>query len=328
MKSKKLICGIDVSKDTLDVAYNDGDKIRHFKTKNDDKSHLEIVQKLGRKRTYVMEYTGLYYLKLAFNIHSEHADVRVENPLVVKRFIQMNAERRKTDKSDAEWLYKYALEREPKQWIKPSKLLLYAKASMSSLELYKRINTMLKNYLKMLELYPYLSPVVQQSISKMQAETDAEIKGLEIELQLLTDKMYPGLGERLLTIPGFGKKIVFRLLIITNGFQEIKNYRQLISYAGLSVKEVSSGTSLVTRNRICKGGNKDLRNNLYMCAMHAIRRNKACIEQYKRLKAAGKNGKAAVIAVCCKLLKQAFAIATQGTVYDPEHKSQLTIVNP
>jgi transposase len=49
--------------------------------------------------------------------------------------------------------------------------------------------------------------------------------------------------------------------------------------------------------------------------MSAIRYNKACKDVYGRLRSAGKVGKAALIAVCNKLLKQAFAIATKGTIY-------------
>jgi len=44
---------------------------------------------------------------------------------------------------------------------------------------------------------------------------------------------------------------------------------------------------------------------------------------YQRLKAKGKNGKVALIAVCNKLLKQAFAIATKGIPYRPDFNSKL-----
>ncbi len=51
----------------------------------------------------------------------------------------------------------------------------------------------------------------------------------------------------------------------------------------------------------------------------AIRCNKSCKEQYERLKAAGKHSKVALIAVCNKLLRQAFAIATKGTTYQSDY---------
>jgi hypothetical protein len=54
-----------------------------------------------------------------------------------------------------------------------------------------------------------------------------------------------------------------------------------------------------------------------------IKYNTACKELYDRLKAKGKRGKVALIAVCNKLIKQAFAIATRGTIYQKDYKSSL-----
>jgi transposase len=69
-------------------------------------------------------------------------------------------------------------------------------------------------------------------------------------------------------------------------------------------------------------GNGYLRNVLYMCSMTAIKYNKACKELFERLKAKGKRGKVALIAVCNKLLKQAFAVATKLQPYQPEYISK------
>jgi hypothetical protein len=51
--------------------------------------------------------------------------------------------------------------------------------------------------------------------------------------------------------------------------------------------------------------------------------NKACKELYERIVAKGKSKKLALIAVCNKLSKQAFAIAKSGLIYDKEYKSTL-----
>lgn len=70
-------------------------------------------------------------------------------------------------------------------------------------------------------------------------------------------------------------------------------------------------------------GSGHLRNVLYMCSLPAVRHNRACKELYDRLKSAGKKSKVALIAVCNKLLIQAFAVATKGTTYQADFKSQL-----
>ena len=99
MKAQNLICGVDVSKDTLDLYYNDVSGREHYlKVSNDQEGHDLLLKKLSTQRTFLMESSGPYYLKLAFTIKKLNGDVRVENPIAVKRFIQMHLERNKSDK--------------------------------------------------------------------------------------------------------------------------------------------------------------------------------------------------------------------------------------
>jgi len=84
-----------------------------------------------------------------------------------------------------------------------------------------------------------------------------------------------------------------------------------------------SGSSVKGRPRISKIGNQKLRNLLFMCSFNACKYNKACRDLYERIVAKGKSKKLALIAVCNKLLKQAFAIAKSGLIYDKEYKSTL-----
>jgi len=79
------------------------------------------------------------------------------------------------------------------------------------------------------------------------------------------------------------------LLFYTQGFKNIENYKQLISYAGLSPVKFSSGSSIKGKVRICKQGGKQLRHILYMGALNAKSTNKACLELYNRLVLKGKN---------------------------------------
>ena len=70
-------------------------------------------------------------------------------------------------------------------------------------------------------------------------------------------------------------------------------------------------------------GNRKLRNLLFLCAFSACKHNKACKELYDRIVSKGKSKKLALIAVSNKLLKQAFAIAKSGLVYDENFVSKL-----
>ena len=69
--------------------------------------------------------------------------------------------------------------------------------------------------------------------------------------------------------------------------------------------------------------NPKVRNLFFMCSFNACKYNKACKAIYNRIVAKGKSKKLALIAVCNKLLKQAFAIAKSGLIYDDEYRSVL-----
>jgi transposase len=52
MKSQQLVCGIDVSKLTVDVYYNDSSGKEHYlKLSNDREGHLQLISALGVERT-------------------------------------------------------------------------------------------------------------------------------------------------------------------------------------------------------------------------------------------------------------------------------------
>ncbi len=64
-----------------------------------------------------------------------------------------------------------------------------------------------------------------------------------------------------------------------------------------------------------------MRDVLYMCAINAKQINPACMVLYDRLRANGKTGKQALVAVMNKLLKQVFAVVKNKTLYQPNYCS-------
>lgn len=324
MKSQQLIAGVDVSKDTLDIYFNDASGEEHYlKVSNDKKGHDLLIGKMGVQRTYLMESSGPYYLRLAFAIKKLNGDVRIENPISVKRFIQMHLERNKSDQKDAKWLYVYATQRETNEWKLPPKEQLYAMQVMGSIDLYSRQLVMLTNQLHSLEQVPIQMKEVRMSLEKMKQKLQIELRKLELQLHHLLQSWQGEQVKNITSIPGLGKRAVALLIVYTDGFKKISNHRQLIALAGLAPREHTSGTSVRGKKGICKMGNGHLRNVLYMCSLSAIKHNHACRALYERLKAKGKQSKVALIAVCNKLLKQAFAIATKGTTYQATYKSSL-----
>lgn len=132
----------------------------------------------------------------------------------------------------------------------------------------------------------------------------------------LVKQTHQDLFTRLRSIPGVGPKTAIMLVVLTGGFERFSSASEPFSYAGLTPVIRQSGSSVNGRARISKIGNQKLRNLLFMCSFNAYKHNKACRELYERIVAKGKSKKLALIAVCNKLLKQAFAIAKSGLVYD------------
>ncbi len=114
MESKKLCCGIDVFHTTLDVCYqNNLGELFHLHVGNNNKGFSTILEHTGTDYHFVMEATGVYYIRLAFYLHEQQCKLSVVNALSIKRYIQMHLERNKTDKKDAAWICRYAIEQCP-----------------------------------------------------------------------------------------------------------------------------------------------------------------------------------------------------------------------
>jgi len=113
------------------------------------------------------------------------------------------------------------------------------------------------------------------------------------------------------------------LVVFTDGFECFTSDRELCGYAGLTPVIRQSGSSANGLRMISKIGNTKLRNLLFMCSFNACKYNKACTAIYERIVAKGKSKKLALIAVCNKLLKQAFAISKSYLIYDDTYRSTL-----
>jgi len=106
-------------------------------------------------------------------------------------------------------------------------------------------------------------------------------------------------------------------------FRDFNSPRQVISYAGLAPVERRSGSSIRGRSYISKMGNPLLRNHLFLCSFTASKCNPQCKALFDRITAKGTSKKSALMAVCNKLLKQAYGITKSGIPYDPNYKGRI-----
>ena len=270
-----------------------------------------------------MEATGYYHYQLAYHLLESGIKVSVENPLSVKRFIQMGLSKVKTDKSDSRLICAYAGQVELKLWQGNTKEEIECLQIVRTLSIYTKQSTMLKNKLHGEAVLGNPCKAVVTSLKRSLRQLQKEMKYLEDKLLVLVKQSHQDLFTRLRTIPGIGPKTAIMLVVLTGGFDRFNSASELCSYAGLTPVIRKSGSSVKGRPRISKIGNQKLRNLLFMCSFNACKYNKACRDLYERIVAKGKSKKLALIAVCNKLLKQAFAIAKSGLIYDAEYRSTL-----
>ena len=320
MSKNKNFFGIDISKDVFDVMDQKGN---HYQFKNDYKGFKQFLKLLDKDSHSVMEATGYYHYKLAYFLVENEQLVSVENPLSIKRFIQMKLSKIKTDKSDAKMICEYAQQVELRLWEGQSKDHQESLQMIRLLSIYKKQSTMLKNKIDGEEVLGVPSKNVLRSIKRTLTFVEKETKNIEDKLLKLIKKEHQEALTLLESIPGIGKKTAIMLVVLTDGFKRFESASELCSYAGLTPVIRQSGSSIHGRPRISKIGNQKLRNLLFMCSFNACKYNKACKALYDRIVAKGKSKKLALIAVCNKLLKQAFAVAKSRLPYNENYRSIL-----
>jgi transposase len=314
--------GIDVSKSTFDVSH----PLRgHHQYTNDVQGFRAFIKTLDNFCWVVMEATGSYHVQLAKFLYAKGVRVSVANPLVIKRFIQMKLRRNKTDKSDALMIGKFAADQPLELWHPDPVYIEECKSIQTTLVLYGKQRTALKNKLHSLISRGQIKGLLVRSLKRQLVNLQKEITRLETSMEAIVKEHEQEKLTHLLSIPGMGKKTALLLLTGTNGFETFESPKQVSAYLGLAPTERSSGSSVRGRSYISKMGDKSLRNHLFLCSFTACQYNAQCKALYDRLVAKGKSKKLALIAVSNKLIKQAFAISKSGIPYDPAYKSRLVL---
>ena len=109
------------------------------------------------------------------------------------------------------------------------------------------------------------------------------------------------------------------LFALTDGFERFTSVSELCNYARLTPLIRQRGHTVKRRPRISNIGNQKLGNLLlYLQPANTTRYT----EMYKSLVARKKRKIMALIAVCNKLLKQAFAIAKLGFIFEVAYKNR------
>jgi len=270
---------------------------------------------------FVMEATGVYHESFAYFLDENGQKVSIVLPNKISNFFRTLEVKTITDKSSSEAIAKFGLSRTLSRWKKPDPTLKKLKQLSREREQLIAERTLVKNQLhaETAEAEPYKASL--QRMEKRIAFLTKQEKEIQQEMKLLIDSDNK-ISEQVklaCTIPGVGILTSAIVLAETNGFEHVKNKRQLASYAGLDVREKQSGTSVKGKPRISKRGNRYLRKAMYLPALAAIRSNEHYRGIFARLVARHGIKMKAAVAVQRKLLELIYVLIKNNTVYDEHH---------
>lgn len=329
-KIVKQAVGIDVAQDELVVClgrmYDDWTPELHASKTfaNSEKGFLSLVKWVSRlcdpslRVRYVMEATGVYHEALAYFLDGRGLDLSIVLPNKISNYMRTLEVKTITDQTAAQAITRFALERKLDTWVRPKGLFKKLKQLSRERGQLVEERTVLKNQLhaEQAEAQPNKQSIAR--IKKRIALLDEQQKEImqEIREWIKTDREVQQLTLLICSLPGVGLVTASILLAETNGFDLIRNKRQLTSYAGLDVKEKQSGTSVKAKPHISKKGNRHLRKAMHMPALAAIRHDERFKAVFARLVAKHGIKMKACVAVQRKLLEMVYVLYKTGKPYD------------
>lgn len=274
---------------------------------------------------YVMEATGVYHESLAYFLTDKQLEVSIVLPSKISNYARSLTIKTVTDKTASEAIAQFGLERNLDKWKQPSSVFRELRQLTRERDQIIEERTMVKNQLHAEKAGARPNQASLKRIGKrieILNKQELEIRQ-EITTLVKSDEEIESLLKLLCTLPGVGILTAAIVLAETNGFDLIRNKRQLTSYAGLDVKEKQSGTSVKGKPRISKKGNRFLRKAMHLPALTAIRHD----ERFKAIfaRTVSRHGikMKAAVAVQRRLLEMMFTLYKTNKKYDKRYLQNL-----
>ncbi|RAZ51708.1 transposase [Campylobacter hyointestinalis] len=299
----KYYIGIDVSKLKLDICILKSLDSKDFKQIKNDKKDIKdffISFENLNDLIVVFETTSTY----SYNIAKVLTDLKIKyselNPLKVSHFLKYISNK-KNDKIDSYNLAYYSLKFENEivfdSFNDKSKIL---RSYQTLIELLNKINVQIQNYDDS-QIHIY-DENIKSVIDEFLDISNYNKRMLEDKAFDLVCDLLPQTKTILANEKGIGKNLAIYLFPVFY-FNQDKNYKQIISYLGLSPKVFESGSSVKKKSIIDKKGNSNIRKALFLSSLSCVRYNPKFKRYYEHLLTQNKNKKVALVAVCNKIIR-------------------------
>jgi len=329
----KEVAGIDVAQKELVVSLGrmfqslDIELFAYKVFTNSDKGIISMIEwvssrceGIGQVR-YVMEATGVYHEKSAYALERMGIDVSVILPNKISNYVRSLEIKTVTDKTASQAIAQFGLERKLDNWIRPKDIYRELKQLTRERDQIVEERAMVKNqrHAEKSEAMPN-----QKSLERIEGRIkflSRQEKEIKLDIAILL-KSRPEVKQRIdniCTIPGVGELTAVTVLAETNGFELIRNKKQLTSYAGFDVKEKQSGTSVKGKPRISKRGNRHLRKSMHLPSLSSVKYNNSHRDLYSRIVSKSGIKMKALIAVQRKMLELIYVIDKNQKPYENDH---------
>ena len=311
MTKEAVYVGVDVAKDTLDVAVSNSAETRQFTNDHEGITqathHIASLQPAG----IILEATGRLEMPLAAELQSKCLPVIIINPRQVRDFARATGALAKTDAIDARLLALFGLRIKPEVRPLPDK---QAREMTSLLTRRRQLMEMLvAEHNRLSRADEDIQPGIKDHITWLKkALSDINT---DLERRIQSSPSWLEKDSLLKSVPGIGKVVSSTLLIELPELGRL-NRRKIAALVGVAPLNRDSGT--MRGKRTVWGGRAKLRATLYMAALVATKRNPVIAAFYRRLLDAGKVKKVALVACMRKLLTIVNAMMRAMTLWNPE----------
>ena len=291
-----IICGVDVSAETLDARIGRDGVWQQFDRTTGGIAQLAQFCKSHQVSLVVMEATGGYERLPFAQVYGAGIPVAIVNPRSVRRFAEAMGALEKTDKIDSAMIAWYA---ETKR-IEPTPLASNQQQRLTALVLRMRqltdLRTAQNNQRRLVD-----DPDALASFTAVLATVNQQIRSLEAKvIELINaDPLWLALDAAFREIKGVADRTVARLMANLPEIGTLSS-KAVAKITGLAPIAHDSGKK--TGKRPVRGGREPVRSILYMVAELVRRHDPDFKAFYDRLRAAGKPAKVVRIALARKLL--------------------------
>ena len=293
----KIICGVDVSKASLDACIEPGSISGSFKNTAAGIEALAAFCRQHQVDLVVMEATGGYERKAFLLLWEQGLPCAVTNARHVRQYAEAMGVLEKTDRIDAKIIARFARDKGLQSMPVPSKAQQRIKALVARLRQITDDLTVQKqrrsSLLDNAEILASLDEVI--ALLKRQSRT---LEG-EIASMIDDDPLWEKLAETWRSVKGVAGRTVARLMA---ELPEIGTYsnRAIAKLVGLAPIANDSGKR--RGKRPIRGGRSGVRSILFLVAEIAARYDKSLGAFRDRLRAKGKEKMVVRIALARKLL--------------------------